>query len=321
VNRFPGERTNMSRIHEALKKAEEERAANQSDSRLEEPAEQRVSHQAVRIAPEPEIVPPPAVPPDSNAGANSVLLQFDELRAKCVKSVWNPDPSVQLFCNPDPFAPGTEQFRTLRSRLYRIRESQPLNILLISSAMPAEGKTLVSANLAQALVRQRGCKVLLIDADMRAPRLREILGVPIGPGLADYLQGGASESDAMQRGQEDELYFMQAGEHVTHPAELISNGRLKQFLTRMAGLFDWVIVDSPPIMPVSDASVLAHMCDGVLIVVRAGVTPAEVSRRACQELGDARVVGVVLNGVDKSSASSSYYAYAYGRDASGDSRK
>jgi capsular exopolysaccharide synthesis family protein len=311
----------MSRIHEALKKAEEERAANQRDRRLEEPAEQLGSHRAVKIAAESEIVLPPPGLPDSGTGANSALLQFDELRAKCVKSVWNPDPKVQLFYHSNPFAPGAEQFRTLRSRLYRIRESQPLNTLLITSAMQAEGKTLVSANLAQALVRQRGCKVLLIDADLRAPLLRELLGVPTGPGLADYLRGGASESDVIQRGQEDELYFIQAGENITHPAELISNGRLKQLLARVAGLFDWIILDSPPILPVSDAAVLAPMCDGVLMVVRAGTTPAEASQRACQELGDAHVVGVVLNSVEKSATSGSYYEYGYGLHASADSRK
>ena len=96
----------MSRIHEALKKAEEERAANQSDRRLEEPAEQLGSHQVVKIAAESEIVVSPTGLPDSNTGADSALLQFDELRAKCVKSVWNPDPKVQLFCNSNPLAPG-----------------------------------------------------------------------------------------------------------------------------------------------------------------------------------------------------------------------
>jgi capsular exopolysaccharide synthesis family protein len=311
----------MSRIHEALKKAEEERAANQPDRGLEEPAEQLGSHRAVKIAAGSELAPHPSRLPVSNTGADSAHLQFDELRTKCVKSAWNPDPRVQLFRNSDPFASGAEQFRTLRSRLYRIRESQHLNTLLITSAMSAEGKTLIAANLAQALVRQRGCKVLLIDADLRAPRLREILGVPAGPGLADYLQGGPTESDVMQRSQEDELYLIQAGDHITHPAELISNGRLKQLLARVAGLFDWVILDSPPILPVSDAAVLAPLCDGVLMVVRAGATPAEASQRACQELGDARVVGVVLNSVEKSATSGSYYQYGYGLHASADSRK
>ena len=311
----------MSRIHEALKKAEQQRAANQSDRRLGEPDNYSASSMAVEVAPEPETVLPAAALPNSSANADSALLQFNELKAKCVESSWRPDPKVQLFSGADPFAPGAEQFRTLRSRLYRIRESQPLNIILVTSAMPAEGKTLVSANLAKVLVQQRGCKVLLIEADLRAPRQCALLGAPEGRGLVDYLQGSAAESDVIQKSQENELFFIQAGKHITHPAELISNGRFKQLLNRVAGLFDWVIIDSPPILPVSDAAVLSVLCDGVLMVVRAGSTPAEVSQRACQELGDARIVGVVLNGVDKSAAAGSYYQYGYGQHAPKDSKK
>ena len=270
---------------------------------------------AVDVAPEPEAVLPAAALPDSTKDADSAQLQFDRLKARCAESSWKPDPKVQLFSGADPFAPGAEQFRTLRSRLYRIRESQPLNTILITSAMPAEGKTLVSANLAKVLVQQQGCKVLLIEADLRAPRQCALLGAPEGRGLVDYLQGGAAESDIIQKSKENDLYFIQAGKLISHPAELISNGRFKQLLARVAGLFDWVIVDSPPILPVSDASVLSVLCDGVLMVVRAGSTPAEVSQRACQELGDARIVGVVLNGVEKSAAAGSYYQYGYGQHA------
>jgi protein-tyrosine kinase len=305
----------MSRIHEALKKAELERSVSPSDRSLGDLDHHPASSLAVEVATEPEAALPAAASPGSTAEADSAQLQFDEFKARCAKSSWRPDPKVQLFSGGDPFTPGAEQFRTLRSRLYRIRESHPLNTILVTSAMPAEGKTLVSANLAKVLVQQRDCKVLLIEADLRAPRQCALLGAPEGRGLVDYLQGGAAEPDIIQKSQENDLYFIQAGKLISHPAELISNGRFKQLLTRVAGLFDWVIIDSPPILPVSDAAVLSVLCDGVLMVVRAGSTPAEVSQRACQELGDARIVGVVLNGVEKSSAAGSYYQYGYGRHA------
>jgi len=312
----------MSRIHEALKKAEQERAASQSDRKFEEPVKPLGSGQAVKIAIQEEKVPAPSVLPDSKTPADSKDLQLDELRAKCHKTVWNPDPNFMLFSSSQAFPVGAEQFRTLRSRLYRIRESKPLSTLLISSATPAEGKTFVSANLAQVLVRQRGCRVLLIDADMRAPRLHKLLGVPLGPGLAEYLQGGSSELEVIQKGREDEFYFVQAGQHLTHPSELISNGRFKQLLARVSGLFDWIIVDSPPILPVSDAAVLATMCHGVLFVVRAGSTPAAVSQKACRELQEANIVGVVLNSVERSAGSGSYYQYTgYGLGQSSSSHK
>src|SRR5258708_6633947 len=114
----------------------------------------------------------------------------------------------------------------------------------------------------------------------------------------------------MQKAQDEEFYFIQAGSHVTHPAELISNGGLKRLLAQVSGLFDWVVIDSPPVLPVSDAVVLATMCDGVIFVVRAGTTPAAVSQKACQQFQDANIVGVVLNSADDSVGSGSYYQYS-----------
>src|SRR5579872_3382628 len=232
----------MSRIHEALKKAEQDRSASRGDRKLEEPSGLVESRHAVQIATRDEaVVLPPTVAPDSIPHLDSGVLQLAELRAKCITSTWNLDPNSLVFSSPKDFPSGAEQFRTLRSRLYRIRETKPINTLLITSSTPAEGKTFVAANLAQALVRQHGCRVLLVDSDMRAPRLHHVLGVPPGPGLAEYLQGGRTELEVMQKGLEEELYFIQAGSHVTHPAELISNGVLKQLLARVSGLFDWVI--------------------------------------------------------------------------------
>jgi protein-tyrosine kinase len=306
----------MSRIHEALKKAEQDRSASRLDRKLEEPSALIDLRQPVQVATPIQVaangnvVLAPTVPPVSKARADSEILQLDELQAKCVKTTWNLDPDFLVFSNPKDTPSGAEQFRTLRSRLYRIRETKPLKTLLVSSSAPGEGKTFISANLVQALVRQHGCRALLIDADMRAPRLHQVLGVPPGPGLAEYLQGGHSELEVMQKTQDEELYFIQAGSHVTHPAELISSGGLKQLLTRVSGLFDWIIIDSPPVLPVSDAVVLATMCDGVIFVVRAGITPAAVSQKACQQFQDANIVGVVLNSTDDAAGSGSYYQYS-----------
>jgi capsular exopolysaccharide synthesis family protein len=240
-------------------------------------------------------------------------LRFDDLWAKCSRVEWGPNPNVIVFENADPFFPGTEQFRTLRSRLYRMREGQPLQTILISSAIPAEGKTLVSTNLAYALVRQRGCRVLLIDADLRSPRVHDLLGAPAAPGLADYLQKSATEFEITQRAGEEGLCFIPAGNHVTHPSELISSNRMKQFLDRVRPAFDWIIIDSPPALPVADSAVLGGLVDGVLFVVRANSTPSEASQKACKELGDAHILGVVLNTAEESAGYNSYYSSsAYG---------
>jgi capsular exopolysaccharide synthesis family protein len=308
----------MSRIHEALKRAEQERTVNQTAQKSERPAETAVASSVIETALPASTNLPKAVvthPRAAQAEAGAVLgpVRFDTLWAQCTRREWKPDPNLVVLENENPFFPGAEQFRTLRSRLYRMRESQPLQTILISSAIPAEGKTMVSTNLAYALVRQRGCHVLLIDADLRSPRVHTLLGAPAAPGLADYLQNTATEFEVTQRSSEEGLCFIPAGNHVTHPSELISSARMKQFLERVRPAFDWIIIDSPPALPVADASVLGGLVDGVLFVVRANSTPSEASQKACKELRDAHILGVVLNNADESTGYNSYYSSsAYG---------
>jgi capsular exopolysaccharide synthesis family protein len=228
---------------------------------------------------------------------------------------WKPDAKTMLFFNGDDNARGTEQFRTLRSRLYHAREKMTLKKILVTSALPKEGKSFTCANLAQVLVRQHGRRVLLIDADLRGPRLHTMLGTAASPGLSDYLQGRNDEFSIMQRGQMENLFLIPSGEQISDPAELVANGRLKFLLQRVDALFDWIIIDSPPAVPVSDASVLAKACDGVVMVVRSDVTPVDMARRARDEFRDQTLVGIVLNGTSNESMPyAQYYYEAYGKD-------
>jgi capsular exopolysaccharide synthesis family protein len=234
---------------------------------------------------------------------------LDALLARCPQLQWKPD-ATMLFFNGDDSAIGTEEFRTLRSRLYHMREKMTLKKLLITSALPKEGKSFTASNLAQVLVRQHGRRVLLIDADLRGPRLHLMLGTTASPGLSDYLQGRSDEFSIMQRGPMENLFLIPSGDEISDPAELVSNGRLKFLLQRVEALFDWIIIDSPPAVPVSDASVLGKSCDGVLMVVRSNATPVDMARRAREEFPDQALVGVVLNGTN--SASTPYSRYYYG---------
>ncbi len=307
----------MSRIHEALKRAEQERTNGQPGSTGDAQPDLGVKTRVAQAPPASPAIQPRGVVSNSNATqveveAAAEPVKFETLWAKCSRKEWRPDPNVIVFGNSTPFMPGAEQFRTLRSRLYRMRETQPLQTILISSAIPAEGKTLVSSNLAFALVRQQGCRVLLIDADLRSPRVHTLLGAPAAPGLADYLQSTATEFEVTQRSGEEGMCFIPAGNHVTHPSELISSERMKQFLDRVKPAFDWIIIDSPPALPVADASVLGGLVDGVLFVVRANSTPSEASQKACKELRDAHILGVVLNTAEESAGYNSYYSSAYG---------
>jgi len=302
----------MSRIHEALKRAEQEKATN---SRPEASVE--LTGPKSFPAQYGENVEGPAVTGGQEPPA---ALTFEVLMARCPQPRWKPDPNETLFFNPHDSSHGTEEFRTLRSRLYRLRDRQPLRILLITSSLPKEGKTFVAVNLAQAISRQHERRALLIDADLRIPRLHAALGTPLTPGLSDYLKGEADELSVVQRSPQDNLFFIPGGKSVPNPAELIGNGRLKNLLDRLVPVFDWVIIDSPPVIPVSDASLLATVCDGVLIVVRAGATPFDIAQKAHQEFRGKPVVGAVLNRVEPG-AVYGYYYERYGVHSKNGKRK
>jgi capsular exopolysaccharide synthesis family protein len=304
----------MSRIHEALKRAEQERAANtsvathiltaplapSSPSQVIDETGTGIGRAATHTAPERAAAP--------SAG----YLRFEDLRKRCAHPEWHLDPNVNVFVNPALSAQAAEQFRTLRSRLYQMRGAQPLRTLLVTSSLPAEGKTFVTNNLAQAIVRQPDRRVLIIDADLRCSRLHVPLGAPLSPGLTEYLRGQADEATVLQHGLEGNLCFIPGGTEAANPSELLSNGRLKVLLDRLAPVFDWIIMDSAPLLPVADSSFLADLVDGVLLVVRAGTTPSETAQRACQELQGRNIVGVVLNSVNPEEAYGGYYSSAYG---------
>jgi len=236
-------------------------------------------------------------------------LTYESLLARCPQTEWSPDPRTMLFFQEEDNRVGTEEFRTLRSRLYQIREKMPLKRLLVTSALPKEGKSFVAANLAQVMVRQHGRRTLVIDADLRNPGMHRHLGVSQSPGLSEYLQGECDEFAALQRGPMENLFFLPAGRTVASAPELLANGRLKLLLQRVEPLFDWIIIDSSPVIPVSDATVVAGSCDGILMVVRSNVTPSDLARRAREEFPDKLLLGVVLNGTTTADGARSKYYY------------
>jgi protein-tyrosine kinase len=299
----------MSRIHEALKKAEEQRATAPGDRETQPSPEIPISPATASVPAEVRV----AVPVATSAPALGAPFSFDSLLARCPQGHWTPDPKNMLFFNSEGHIYGAEEFRTLRSRLYQIRDKQSLKKVLVTSALPKEGKSFIAANLAQVLVQQRGRRALLIDADLRGPRLHNALGTSSTPGLAEYLLGETDEFGTVQRGPMENLFFIPSGGPVPNPAELVANGKLKFLLNRVEPLFDWIILDSPPAVPVSDASLLANYCDGVLMVVRSNATPFDVARKARQEFRDKHLVGVILNGLKGNFDYTEYYYSTYGK--------
>jgi|SRR5450432_534584 protein-tyrosine kinase len=291
----------MSRIHEALKKAEQERAMSQSS---------REAAPSVLDSPSDPVFT--SVAPSASPALSS---SSESLLARCRQTNWTPDPKTMLFFSSEEHAAGMEEFRTLRSRLYQAREKQPLTKLLVTSALPKEGKSFTACNLAQVIVRQHGRRALLIDGDLRNPRLHKALGAELGPGLSEYLRSENDEFSVIQRGPMENLFLIPAGVNTGNPAELLANGRLKFLLSRLETVFDWIIIDSPPAVPVADAALLANFCDGVLLVVRSNSTPMDAARQARKEFAERNVVGVVLNGITPDlSPYSQYYYSAYGAE-------
>lgn len=297
----------MSRIYEALRKSEEEETTTGPVDTAERPKS------LMALAVEGASAGQKALELRSEVGsadASSSYLRLEELRQRCAKPGWKVNPEYGVFLNREDSNRCAEQFRTLRSRLYRLREKKPIRTLLITSACSGDGKSFVALNLALAVVRQHGRRALLIDADLRASRLHFRMGAPSAPGLADYLAGEADEFSVIQADTKEDFFFIPAGKSVSNPVELLADERLRHLLTRMAPVFEWIIVDAPPVLPVSDASVLARLCDGVIFVMRAGVTALELAQAACQEFRENNVLGAVLNGADEQAMYGVYSYYA-----------
>jgi protein-tyrosine kinase len=298
----------MSRIHDALKQAEQERAANlenetpvsQPEPAIQVPRDHERQHTRAD-----EVRAAKPLPLHANYRSNATGVE--SVLGSCRSTPWNLDARALLFSQAGQKPLGAEEFRTLRTRLTQMREKLPLQAILVTSALPGEGKTFVAANLAQSFAQQSGRRVLLLDGDLRLSRLHVLFGTSALPGLSDFLRGDVELSNVLQRGSPENLYFVPGGKPPLDPIELLGNGRLKGLLHRLAPLFDWIVLDSPPCVPLSDASLLAEFCDGVLMVVKAGKTPFDVAQKGRRQFEQRHLLGVVLNHVAPQTAYSAYY--------------
>lgn len=311
----------MSRIHEALKKAAEERAAKVATEveavAAEVPSEPKLPSilrpEVAVTLPIPPVAPASKPSPRVNTGAAATPgFSYEELLKRCIKAEGQLGPASSVFLNSKPGEGGPERFRTLRSRLYKIASTRKLKSVLITSSVAEEGKTFVASNLAQSIIQQPELRVLLIDADLRSSRLHLLFGTQSCPGLSDYLRGEADEYGVIQKGMSEDLFLIPGGSQVSNPSELLLSDRMKQLLNTVAPVFDWIIMDSPPTLPVHDATILADMVDGVLFVIRAGSTDAEIVERTAAEFQGKNLLGVVLNRVQKTDSYGEQYENYYG---------
>ena len=218
-----------------------------------------------------------------------------------------------------------EAYRSIRTSILFLNPEAPLRTLLITSSEPREGKTATTVNLAISLA-QLGNRVVVVDADLRAPRCHRALGVPAGPGLAEVLRGQAELSNVVLALNLDEgritvgsgdgearLHLLQSGRPPGDPSELIASGRMREVLRTLTDQYDMVLIDSPPVFPITDSAILAPAVDGVVLVVRGHRTSRQVTTEALERLHfmKANVVGCVLNGVDPGSGYYRSYSYYF----------
>jgi capsular exopolysaccharide synthesis family protein len=221
----------------------------------------------------------------------------------------------ELVALTAPHSAGAEAFRTLRTNLLFSQAERSLRSLVVTSTSPAEGKTTVSANLGLAFAQQ-GLRVLLVDGDLRRPRLHEPFQLSREPGLTDLAMGYRTREEVIRPAAGVEgLFLLPAGTLPPNPSEFVGSPRMRAVLSDLGESFDLLLVDTPPVQAAADAAILASMADGVMLVLRAGKTGRNAAQFAVREVArlGGRLLGVVVNDPDaQMQHSEAYYGYSYG---------
>ena len=291
----------MSRIHDILKKAERDGGMHRTRaidgdggsaaSAVAEPPAMPIAPPPVRRAATDDATPAPVsqAPARSNAG----LLD------------------VRLVAAHAPQSLAAEQYRSLRTRVNNAENGRALRAVLITSPNKGDGKSLTAANLALTMAQEFQQRVLLIDADLRRSSIHRLFGITDSPGLSDILMGGAGIDDALVTVPEHRLTILPSGGTPAHPAELLGSAAMRRVLDTLRTRFDRILIDMPPVAPLADVAIASSMADGILMIVRAGVTPRPAIERALSGLDMSKVLGLVLNDAGDTAAA---YGYGYGPD-------
>lgn len=309
----------MSRIDEAMRRATGGEAAappSTGQQAIEDmPAEESTS-EAVALAkeaypaevPERRHQPPrakgdPASRYETRTGESSVEgTLFERIDSRLTEK-------IVVDQNMSPAS--REQYRRMAAVLHDAHNTQGLQVVMVASAAAGEGKTLTASNLALTFSESYQKRVLLIDADLRRPALHSVFRLDASMGLGDGLIS-QTESKMLVRQVSQRLAVLPAGRPSSDPMAGLTSERMRQLIEEARQSFDWVIIDTPPVMLLPDAHLLAAMVQGVVMVVRAGATPFDMIKRAVDTIGRNRILGVVLNRADTSAGPDHYTYYGYG---------
>jgi len=288
----------MSRVHDALRRAEEAGVLNlESANAAEDRTVQDlpVYARAPQSAPHVAVEEPLGINPDILPGVPEVPFQ--------------PAPESHLLDLLRSHETPAEEFRTLRTRLNHLQTLQPLHTVVITSPSPAEGKTFTAVNLALAESHLSENLVLLGDFDLRRPLIHNMFQIERAPGLTDYLTGQVPLAGALRRVSGMNLYVLPAGTPVKNPLELLNTRQAKSLFEELPRVFNWAIFDTPPLLFSADANLLSTLADGTILVVKIGSTTFDNVTRAMQSLCENNVLGIVANGARASELYSKYTYY------------
>lgn len=219
-------------------------------------------------------------------------------------------PQSRLTCITEKEGLPAEKFRYLAVRLRQLQQNRSLKKLLITSTIPQEGKSTVAANLACSLARQTQQKTLLLDGDLRRPSIANLLGLGKVPGIAEWLRGEGSAGTSIYQLEDTGLWVLPAGTIPRNPLELMQSGRLSVLMEQLTAWFDWIVIDSPPVLPLADTSIWMRVADGVLLVTRQGATEKKQLERGLEAIDQKKLLGALLNSATTTANRDYYSRYA-----------
>jgi len=222
----------------------------------------------------------------------------------------NPTPEARqrLICFTRPDGIAAEGFRMLCVRLRHLRRERPLQKLLITSSIPQEGKSTVAANLSCSLAARQ--RTLLIEGDVRRPSLAVLFDVERRRGLCDLVRGDAAPASCIYHVEGPGFWLLPAGMAAGNPLELLQSARLASLMEQLTGWFDWIVIDSPPLLPLADTSVLSRLADGVLLVTRQGTTRKKPLKRGLEAIEPKKLIGALVNSSNGVAENDYYYRMA-----------
>lgn len=224
------------------------------------------------------------------------------------------NPADRLITKHHPKSPISEAFRSLRTSLHFLTPHQEYRVMLLTSAGPSEGKSTVISNLGVTLA-QSGKKVVIVDADLRRPMQHKMFNIINAAGLTNFLVNENPLDEVIQESGVENLSVIASGPIPPNPSELLESGGMRSLIQQLRARFDFVLVDSPPVLPITDAAIMASLVDGVVLVVRSGQTRVDLAKEAKETIEKARgkMIGAILNQVHYEGDDYRYYYY-YGHD-------